>query len=169
MATNWPAKTKALILSGEVPEAHIIAMRKILSRALNHADNSWMTGTPSCNGEQAEQILELLTEARPHVTIEQARKGAAWLHNGIFTKRGEQRATDFARQFSDADMAVVRFLHKSENPRFALIGFFDSRDYGKRYCTLLPIYRAFGEGMASFDYIARAWQAGGNSFIERHA
>jgi hypothetical protein len=166
LSTKWARATALEIKTGELPEGKIRVMRSILARAINKAGNDWMSGTPSCNRDDADAIIELLEEHTPRVTEDQARKGADWLYSQVFTSRGNVRATAFAAEFSEADRAII--LQLRARPHFELVGFYDTRENGERYCTLYPLYKAVGES-SSFIYAARSWQAGGNSFVTKHA
>lgn len=161
--TKWAAQTIARIERNDVPEPVIRKMRQILARAINHGEHSWMTGTPSCNASDAERMLALVEQRHCTISAEQSRKGADWLFKNAFTSKGLQRRTEFAQQFSAQDLQVIRDCHAS--PRFDLVGFYDTREHGERYCTLFPVYRCHGANGAWFDYAARAWQSGGNSFV----
>lgn len=163
MQTKWAKKTAAIIQSGEVPETIIRSMRQIMARAINAGCNSWMTGTPPCNYDDAAALLEMVDEHRPAVTSEQARKGADWLYSQVFTPTGRVRNTEFADQFRDSDREIVKACR--DNPRFDLVELYDTTQDGARYCSLFPVYRCHGANGAFFDYVARAWQSGGNSFI----
>lgn len=160
MVTKWEKATRAAIESGTVEEGKIRSMRRIMAKAYNvglYGSN----GSPSCSSDGADALLQLVEEKCPRVTDAQAEKGAAWLRANVFRKDGEPRATEFAQQFTRDDLHVLRHLS-----HFQLRGFWDTReDSGGLYCTLFPIYRAVATDGAFFDYVARAWQSGGNSFI----
>ena len=163
MQTKWATRTANIIKSGTVPEGNIRSMRQILARAINAGMASWMTGTPSCTYGDAEKIVELVATENPAVTEDQARKGAEWLYGQVFTPRGALRRTDFAGQFTERDREIIKACR--ENPRFDLVELYDSTQDGVRFCTLYPVYRCHGADGMFFDYVARAWQSGGNSFI----
>lgn len=163
MQTKWANKTAAVIRSGTIPEGNVRSMRQIMSRAINAGMATWMTGTPSCTYEDAGELLELVAEHNPSVTDEQARKGADWLYSQAFTPRGAVRRTAMADQFTDVDLAIIKAC--KENPRFDLVEMYDTTQDGARFCTLFPVYRCYGDHGQFFDYVARAWQSGGNSFI----
>lgn len=163
MQTKWANKTASIIRSGEVPEGIIRAMRRIMSRAINAGGNSWMTGTPSCTFDDASKLLDLVDEFKPAVTADQARKGADWLYSQVYTPRGVLRNTEFAQQFTAHDRDCI--LYCRDNPRFDLVELYDTQQDGARYCSLFPVYRCHGSDGRYFDYVARAWQSGGNSFV----
>lgn len=159
--TPWAATAKRRIESGRITESQLRKMRSILADAINRGDSA------SCTVDEAEALLSIVETMPIRVEDAQARKGADWLHRLAFTKAGEQRRTEFARQFIAQDLEVIRACHASASPRFTLQGFEDSREW-ERWCTLSPIYRCHaGEecGAAWFDYVARSWQSGGRSFI----
>ena len=163
LSTKWANKTAAIIRSGVIPEGIIVSMRKILARAINVNAATWMTGTPSCNYDDAGTLLELIAQYNPAVTAEQANKGANWLCSQLYTATGAIRSTEFVEQFTAQDREIV--LQCRGNPRFDLIELYDTQQDGARFCTLFPVYRCHGANGAFFDYVARAWQSGGNSFI----
>jgi hypothetical protein len=163
LSTKWANKTATIIRSGVIPEGVIGSMRKILARAINANTAAWMTGTPSCNYDDAGALLELIAEHNPQVTTEQANKGANWLYSQLYTPTGAIRRTEFVEQFTAQDRDIV--LYCRDNPRFDLVELYDTQQDGARFCSLFPVYRCHGPNRTWFDYVARAWQSGGNSFI----
>lgn len=161
MKTKWAKRTAEVIRSGEVPEGVIRSMRQIMARAINKGVNSWMTGTPSCTYEDAGQLLDMVCEFAPSVSAEQARKGADWLYSQAFTPRGNVRQTEWARGLRESDLQIIRECHA--NPRFRLVELDEC--WNRSWLILSPVYRCYGTGGKYFDYIARAWQSGGNSYI----
>lgn len=152
--TTWTETTIARIESGTLAEPIIRTMRIKLANALNRE-----TKLPH---DDVYRICEAIETARPLVTAEQARKGADWLYKSVFTSRGVVRNTDFAREFSADDRAVILALRE-----FRLIELRDIGAEHSRWSKFAPVYRAYGAGMY-FDYVAQAWQTG-QSFIQRHA
>lgn len=155
---KWTKTTLGRIASGVLTEGEIRTMRIKLANAINRGDSA------SCTVDDADTILEHLEALPTQVSHDQARKGADWLHGQVFKKNGDVRATEFAQQFSEQDLQVIRDCHAAALPRFTLQGFHHSLEY-QQWCQLSPIYRCYGADGAWFDYVARAWQSGGNSFI----
>lgn len=155
MKTKWANNTVKAINSGDIAEGLIRSIRRITAGAINDHN-------VSCTREDAEAILEITERVKPRVSAAQARKGADWLHNSVFTPRGNVRNTDFAACFRESDRKIVQDCFA--NPCFRLIGFYDTRE-SSRWCALFPIYRCYGSDGNYFDYVARSWQSGGNFFI----
>lgn len=160
MQTKWANLTAARIESRALSEAEIRKLRIILARAMNKGANGWMTGTPSCEPADADKLAAMIEKFRPIVSDEQKAKGIAWLRQNVFCKNGAQRSTEFAQQFTASDQNIIRNV-----ARFELVGLYDTREDGARYCVLHPVYRAIAFNGDWFEYVARAWQSGGNSFI----
>lgn len=155
--TKWIARKLAQINSGEaIPEADIRGMRTIIRTTLNN----------DCATEADKEGMHLVAEAvynrEPAVTYAQARKGAAWLYAQAFTPRGVVRKTEFAQALTAHDLNVIRECYAA--PRFQLVEL-EFCEYGRYLQAVFPVYRCHGADGRSFDYSARAWQAGGNSFV----
>lgn len=160
MESKW-AKRKALqIQSGQpIPEADIRALRRILKNALN-AGNYGRGISKQASPDEAWDLIQLIEDCQPRVTLAQASKGAEWLIGRTFTSRGALRNTAWTRELTQHDVDVIRTCRAGYLlERCALVGL-DVNNAGRWVSDVLPIYRMFGE-RGSFDYVAASWQSGG--------
>jgi hypothetical protein len=166
MKPTWYETTRARILAGTLTEAELRILRLRIRRGLNQPYHPRESYKP-CTAQQAHTLLELVEDHHPRVSDTQARKGADWLYRLAFRKDGGRRTTPAARQFTDADLQVIR--EQREVPCFSLIGFDEqSRESDGYFVGLAPIYRAHG-AHTGFTYVAAAWQSGGAFAVTQHA
>lgn len=158
---KWMDRTHTRIRDGLLGEGEIRVLRQRAADATNKRD------TPDDVRHAYSVLCDAVYDHAPHVTREQARKGAGWLYAKTHKPDRTPRNNAFVRDnFNDDDLQIIRELYFSDTPEFALVGF---EDVGSRgYVVFAPIYRAFGLS-GSFDYVAVAWQSGGQSFVRDHA
>jgi len=160
--SKWARMTADRIRSGTLTESQIRAMRRILANSYREGSYG-KPASKQATQDEADALQEMVNTLKPRVSDEQARKGADWLYRQAFTPRGALRATAFAREFSEADRAVI--LQLRDNPHFTLNGF---EDVGEpRWPVLVPVYNAIGAD-TFFRYAAVAWQTG-KPFVIHHA
>ena len=162
LKSKWARITRDRITSESITEPQLRHMRLKLARAANGGRFSYPESKAPTRDEMAE-LLRLIATVKPRVSDEQARKGADWLYKQVFTPRGRVRGTEFAREFTDADRAVI--LELRDKPHFTLNGL---TDIGQRDWTVFaPVYNAIG-AHSFFRYAAVAWQTG-KPFVICHA
>lgn len=154
---NWTVRTLAAIASDQVDEAKIRAMRRIIRNTLNDRN------ADTADNDRMHAVAAAVEKHKPRVSAEQSRKGADWLYKQAFTPRGIVRRTEFAQALSEHDLAVIRECLAA--PRFQLVELEFCEGRYNYIDAVFPVYRCHGADGKSFDYSARAWQSGGNSFV----
>jgi len=150
LSTKWARKTANRIISGNITEAELIAMRKIMKNAVNHP------GHASASADDVAELIYLIETRKPFVSLDQAIKGMAHLTVLAFRKDGTQRQTPDAQELLACDLQVIRQLRDA--PSFRLVGLYEEGRNGWVY-SYFPIYRAIAS-CGNFDYVAPSWQSG---------
>lgn len=149
MQTKWATLCAERIRTGTLTEAQMRKMRSLIRRAYMKQRYPYMHA--SVPAADADELMQLIWDHTPQVSDAQAAKGVAWLRSVAYTPTGRRRNTDAAREFSSEDLTALEQC--THAPRFSLVDIdLDS---------FAPVYRAYGANGAFFDYVAAAWQSGG--------
>ena len=95
---TYTQRTIAKIETGNLSAGDILGMRRKLRNALNGRDN----------GTDADAIIAAIETHRPFVDDGHAQTGIVALRAMAWAPKGARRNTEKSREFTDADLAVIR-------------------------------------------------------------
>lgn len=103
------------------------------------------------NREEAGQVFDAMNERENplKITLEQAKKGIAWLLDQWKTPKGKERKHN---PFGIREQEILEDFE-----RFELVDFRDEGRYGVSH--YVPVYRVIAKDGHSFDYAIGCWQS----------